>query len=99
MEGCPRLHLGAVASGRQVAKDESCRQQFASKYGAIAFDPELDAAVQSVQGNCRDNFMSVRGICDYRDGSRRNEWQPHAALAAASVMKAIILAMDDSSEK
>ncbi|XP_059487711.1 uncharacterized protein LOC132203739 [Neocloeon triangulifer] len=95
LEGCPRMHLGCVASGRYVAKDESCRQQFTSKYGVIAFDPELDAAVQSVQGNCRDNFMSIRGISDYRDGSRRNEWQPYAALAAASVMKAIVIGMDE----
>ncbi|CAB3373765.1 Hypothetical predicted protein [Cloeon dipterum] len=95
LEGCPRLHLGSVASGRYVVKDESCRQQFASKNEILAYDPELDAAVQSVQGNCRDNFMSIRGISDYRDGSRRNDWQPYSALAAASVMKAIVLGMEE----
>jgi nucleoside phosphorylase len=89
------MHLGPVASGRLVSRDEACRQQFASRYGVLAFDQELDAAVQSVQGNCRDSFVAIRGISDYRDGSsRRSEWQPYAALAAASVMKAIIMAMD-----
>jgi nucleoside phosphorylase len=97
VEGCPRLHLGPIASGRLVSRDETCRQQFAALTGALAFDPQLDAAVQSVRGNCRDAFIAIRGISDYRDGSRRSEWQPYAALAAAAVMKAIVLAMEPPS--
>lgn len=38
--------------------------------------------------------FSFAGIADYRDGTRGKEWQPHAALCAAAVMKAIISAMD-----
>ncbi|CAH2247253.1 jg15450 [Pararge aegeria aegeria] len=38
--------------------------------------------------------MLSSGISDYRDGTRGKEWQPNAALAAAAVMKAIILALE-----
>lgn len=38
-------------------------------------------------------FSHYPGISDYRDGTRGKEWQPHAALAAAAVMKAIVAAM------
>lgn len=93
--GCPVLHLSPVASGRAVSRDDRLRQMFSSKCGALVFDSELDAVLDSVLGNCRDSFLCLRGVADYRgDGSRRSEWQPYAALAAASVMKAVICAME-----
>lgn len=50
--------------------------------------------VESIQGNCRDSFALVRGISDYKDGTRKSPWQPFAALTAAAVVKAIVCAMD-----
>ncbi|XP_015183570.1 PREDICTED: uncharacterized protein LOC107070155 isoform X2 [Polistes dominula] len=94
MEGCPRIHLAPIASGRQIARDDQLRQKFATRFGALAFDAEMDAVVESILGNCRESFAVIRGISDYKDGSRIKEWQPYASLAAASVMKAIICAMD-----
>lgn len=93
--GCPVLHLSPVASGRAVSRDDRLRQMFSSKCGALVFDSEFDAVLDSVLGNCRDSFLCLRGVADYRgDGSRRSGWQPYAALAAASVMKAVICAME-----
>ncbi|XP_050494398.1 uncharacterized protein LOC126875493 isoform X3 [Bombus huntii] len=92
--GCPRIHLAPVASGRHIARDDQLRQKFAARFGALAFDAEMDAVVESILGNCRESFAVIRGISDYKDGSRIKEWQPYASLAAASVMKSIICAMD-----
>ncbi|XP_026281835.1 uncharacterized protein LOC113208839 isoform X2 [Frankliniella occidentalis] len=97
-EGCPRIHLGSIASGRKVAREDMLRQIFSAKYGALAYDCEFDAVIESVQGNCRDNFAILRGIADYKDGARRSEWQPYAALAAASVMKAMICGLEAPSD-
>lgn len=97
-EGCPRIHLGSIASGRKVAREDTLRQMFSAKYGALAYDCEFDAVIESVQGNCRDSFAVLRGIADYKDGARRSEWQPYAALAAASVMKAMICGLDAPSD-
>ncbi|XP_029166241.1 uncharacterized protein LOC114937063 isoform X4 [Nylanderia fulva] len=93
-DGYSRIHLAPVASGRQIARDDQLRQKFASRFGALAFDAEMDAVVESILGNCRENFVVIRGIADYKDGTRIKEWQPYASLTAASVMKAIICAMD-----
>ena len=41
--------------------------------------------------------MLIRGIADYKDGTRRKEWQQYAALMAASVLKSIIVKMDQMS--
>ncbi|XP_011305981.1 uncharacterized protein [Fopius arisanus] len=91
---CPKIHLAPVASGRIVSRDDQLRQKFASRFGCLAFDAEMDAVVESILGNCRDSFAVIRGIADYKDGARGKEWQPYAALAAASVVKSIICAMD-----
>jgi len=40
----------------------------------------------------------IRGMADYKDGTRRSEWQPFASLAAASVMKALICGLDVSND-
>lgn len=93
-KGCPRIHLSPVASGRQVVRDDQLRQQFAAYVGALAFDCEFDAVIESILGNCKDSFICIRGISDYKDGTRRKEWQPYASLAAASVMKAIICGLE-----
>lgn len=93
-EGCPRIHLSPIASGRMVVKDDRLRQQFAAQVGALAFDCEFDSVIESILGNCKDSFICIRGISDYKDGTRRKEWQPYAALAAASVMKSIICGME-----
>ncbi|XP_054279456.1 uncharacterized protein LOC128997788 [Macrosteles quadrilineatus] len=94
VEGLPRLHLGPILSGRAVCKDDSLRQIFSQRCGAKAWDPEFDSVIESVMGNCKDSFAVVRGIADYRDGTRKSPWQAYASLAAASVVKAIISAMD-----
>ncbi|KAF7991901.1 hypothetical protein HCN44_010702 [Aphidius gifuensis] len=92
--GCPKIHLAPIASGRKISRDDQVRQKFSTRFGCLAFDGEMDAVVESVLGNCRDSFTVVRGIADYKDGSRGKEWQPYASLAAASVVKSIICAMD-----
>ncbi|XP_039749383.1 uncharacterized protein LOC120626142 isoform X1 [Pararge aegeria] len=90
----PRVHCAPVAGGRAVSCAGEARAAFASHARALAYDCELDAVLDSVVGNCKDCFLSIRGISDYRDGTRGKEWQPNAALAAAAVMKAIILALE-----
>ncbi|CAG9836488.1 unnamed protein product [Diabrotica balteata] len=95
LDGCPRIHLSTIASGRQVVKDDRLRQQFANQVGALAFDCEFDTVIESILGNCKDSFCIIRGISDYKDGTRRKEWQPYASLAAASVMKAIVCGMEN----
>ncbi|RXG69333.1 hypothetical protein Avbf_05797 [Armadillidium vulgare] len=93
-DGEPRIHLGPIASGRAVISNEQTRQEFANKLSVLAFDREFDAVIESVYGNRKDHYTLIRGICDYKDGTRGREWQPIAALAAAAFTKSIICALD-----
>ncbi|XP_045513472.1 uncharacterized protein LOC123720647 isoform X2 [Pieris brassicae] len=89
-----RVHCAPVAGGRAVSCGGEVRAAFANHARALAYDCELDAVLDSVVGNRKDCFICIRGISDYRDGTRGKEWQPHAALTAAAVMKTIIAAME-----
>ena len=45
-------------------------------------------------GNRKDHYTLIRGISDYKDGTRRKEWQHYAALMAASVLKSLVLRIE-----
>ncbi|XP_013773679.1 uncharacterized protein LOC106458690 isoform X3 [Limulus polyphemus] len=92
--GKSMIHFGGVASGRALMKDDAVRQEFANQRGILAFDSEFDAVVESIYGNRKDNYVFIRGISDYKDGTKNKEWQPYSALAAAAFMKALICALD-----
>lgn len=89
-----RLHLGPIGSGYDLIKSDTLRNEFAKKYGLLATDVEMNSVLDSIVGNCRDSFILIKGISDYKDGTSTKKWQNYASLAAASVMKAVICAMD-----
>lgn len=89
-EGVPNVHYGQIGSGRPVTKYDSTRLDFAHRYNISCFDAEFDQVLESIVGNRKDNFLFIRGIADYNDGTRNKEWQPYASLVAAAMMKTII---------
>lgn len=90
----PVIHFGAIGSGRDVMKDDSLRVEFASQHGLLAYDKEFDAVVESIHGNRKDNYIFIRGIADYKDGTQQKDWQPYASLMAAAFMKAMICCLE-----
>ncbi|KPU77372.1 uncharacterized protein Dana_GF21835, isoform B [Drosophila ananassae] len=96
VDGVPRLrlHLGPIGSGRDLVRSDDLRTQFARKYGLLATDVEMSSVLDSIIGNCRESFILVKGIADYKDGTSTRKWQNFAALSAASVVKSVICGMD-----
>nr|XP_042894733.1 uncharacterized protein LOC107448896 isoform X2 [Parasteatoda tepidariorum] len=92
--GAPVLHFGAVGSGRVLMHDDTKRLTFADKHGIMSFDTGFGSVVESIFGNRKDDYIFIRGIADYKDGTKKKEWQPYAALAAAAVMKSILSNLD-----
>ncbi|XP_022208519.2 uncharacterized protein LOC111064952 isoform X1 [Drosophila obscura] len=96
VNGVPRLrlHLGPIGSGRDLVRSDDLRTQFARKYGLLATDVEMSSVLDSIIGNCRESFVLVKGISDYKDGMSTRKWQNFAALSAAAVVKSVICGMD-----
>lgn len=95
-DGLPsmRIHLGAIGSGRDLIKSDNSRNDFAKEHNLLATDVELSSVLDSIIGNCRDSFILVKGVSDYKDGMSTRKWQNYASLSAASVVKSIICGMD-----
>ncbi|KAL3434554.1 nucleoside phosphorylase domain-containing protein [Aspergillus tetrazonus] len=73
-----------IASGNQVMKHGKTRDRISREHGIICF--EMEAA------GITDNFpcLVIRGICDYADSHKNNEWHGYAAATAAAYAKKFI---------
>src|SRR5690606_20823674 len=73
-----QVHYGTIASGNQVIKDGATRERLSSRFGGVLCF-EMEAA------GLMNNYPSlvIRGISDYADSHKNNEWQPYAAATAA----------------
>ena len=81
----PVIHYGNIASGNQVMRDATTRDQLAHQENVICF--EMEAAGFMDRLPC----LVVRGICDYADSHKNKKWQPYAAVVAAAYAKELLL--------
>lgn len=94
----PLLHLGVVGAGKVLGREDNLRDSFTDQHAVCCVDTGFQAVMDSIDGNRKDSFVIVRGVADYRDGMHRREWQGYAALAAAAVMKAIVLELPSQTD-
>ncbi|KAF5544724.1 ankyrin protein [Fusarium mexicanum] len=78
------VHYGTVASGNTLMKDAAKRDELASRENILCF--EMEAA------GLMDGFrcLVIRGICDYSDAHKNDQWQGYAAMTAAVYAKQIL---------
>ncbi|RFN43647.1 g-protein beta wd-40 repeats containing [Fusarium flagelliforme] len=79
----PVIHYGTIASGNQVIKDATIRDQLGKELGILCFEMEA-AGLQDYPS------LTVRGICDYADSHKNDTWQYYAAATAAAFTKELL---------
>ncbi|KAH2183704.1 hypothetical protein KXW61_002109 [Aspergillus fumigatus] len=80
----PLPHYGIIASGNSVIKHGCTREQLHLELGALCF--EMEASGLMLDFPC----IVIRGICDYSDTHKNEQWQGYAALAAAAYAKELL---------
>lgn len=84
-----KIFYGTIASGDKVIKDASVRDMISrSVDSAICF--EMEAAGLSNSFPC----IVIRGICDYADSHKNDDWHPYAAAVAAACAKELLTYTD-----
>ena len=80
----PMVHFGRMGSGDTVMKWAQGRDRIAKTKDVIAFEME-GAGVW-------DHFPSImiKGVCDYADSHKNDQWHYYAASTAAACMKAFL---------
>ncbi|EHK40431.1 hypothetical protein TRIATDRAFT_181285, partial [Trichoderma atroviride IMI 206040] len=81
----PHIHYGFIASGNQVIKDAVTRDRIGAEMNVLCF--EMEGAGVMVTGKC----LVIRGICDYADSHKNDEWHKYAAATAAAYTKFFLL--------
>ncbi|OGM43807.1 Pfs domain protein [Aspergillus bombycis] len=83
----PVVHYGRIASANQVMKDSRRRDQLAKKLGICCVEMEAAGLMNNIP------CLVIRGISDYADSHKNEEWQLYAVTAAAAYAKELILAV------
>ncbi|PGH09567.1 hypothetical protein GX51_00673 [Blastomyces parvus] len=78
------IHHGLIASGNQLMKDALIRDRLAAEKDVLCF--EMEAAGLTNHFPC----LVIRGICDYSDTHKNNDWQGYAAMVAAAYAKDLL---------
>lgn len=79
----PRVHYGPIASGNRLIRDAVFAEEIRQKYGNLCF--EMEAAGL-------DDFpsLTVRGISDYCDTHKNDDWHKYAAVTAAAYARELL---------
>ncbi|EHK50318.1 hypothetical protein TRIATDRAFT_211690 [Trichoderma atroviride IMI 206040] len=78
------VHYGPIASANTLMKDALVRDKLTSKKDVLCF--EMEAAGLISHFPC----LVIRGICDYSDSHKNDEWQGYAAMVAAAYAKDLL---------
>ncbi len=85
----PRIFLGPIASSNTLLKNPVRRDDLRDKYGVKAVEMEGSGTADAAWMSQAHHFV-IRGICDYCDTKKGDDWQNYAAAAAAGYLKAIL---------
>jgi nucleoside phosphorylase len=85
----PKIHRGVIASGEKVIAEKAVRNQIASVSRKILAIEMEGYGVSSAawQSPSRPRVLVIRAISDRADRSKKYDWQPYAAAAAAGFTK------------
>lgn len=72
------MHWGTIASGELVVKDAKMRDKLAKKHGVLCFEMEAVGVLTGFP------CIVIRGISDYCDSHKNDDWHGFAAAAAAA---------------
>ncbi|KAK3648869.1 hypothetical protein LTR56_007309 [Elasticomyces elasticus] len=84
----PEIHYGVIASSNTLVKNAQYRDDMLQHLGSEGVDPiciEMEAAGLMNSFPC----LVIRGICDYADEYKNDDWQAYAAIAAAAICQGV----------
>lgn len=78
----PRVHYGPIASGNRLVRDAVFAEEDSKRYDNLCF--EEAAGLDSFPS------LTIRGISDYCDTHKNDDWHQYAAVAAAAYAKELL---------
>lgn len=88
-ENQPKVHYGPIGSSNTLLKNEEKRDSLKTKYGVKAIEME-SSGIADGTWTLSKGYIVVRGIVDYCNSDKNDNWHNYAAICAASYTKCII---------
>ncbi|KOC15945.1 hypothetical protein AFLA70_169g002231 [Aspergillus flavus AF70] len=85
----PKVFYGLIASGNQVVRDARHRDRL-GRENVICVEMEGAGVMRTT------DCLVIRGICDYADSHKNQQWQEYAAATAAAYAKFFLSQMRES---
>lgn len=95
--GVPRVFTGPIASSNTLLKKATRRDALRDQFRVKAVEMEGSGIADAAWDTADAGYLVVRGICDYCDHNKGDEWQNYAAVVAAAYTRALLEAMPASS--
>lgn len=89
----PEVHYGTILSGNAVIKMKAVRDDLRDKWDSIAIEMEA-AGITSRLG-----VAVVRGISDFADSNKNDDWHGYAAIVAAAYAKELVIKLGSVQRK
>lgn len=87
--GWPLVHYGTIGSANILLKDPHERDQLGREHGVRGVEME-GSGIADAAWSFGKGYLVVRGVCDYCDMNKKDEWQGYAAVVAAAYARALI---------
>jgi hypothetical protein len=81
--------VGTIASANQVLKNPIRRDQLRNEHRAKAVEME-GSGIADLAWTRSIEYFVVRGICDYCDTNKRDDWQDYASVVAAAYTRVLL---------
>lgn len=92
IKGQPRVFTGPIASANILQKEPNARDKLREKFKVKAIEMEA-SGIADATWNHEVGYLVVRGICDYCDSHKNDDWQQYAAVVAAAYTRALVESM------
>lgn len=89
IENDPRVFHGPIASSNTLLKNERKRDFLRDSYGVKAIEME-GSGIADGTWTLSKGYIIVRGIVDYCNSDKNDDWHNYAAISAASYSRSII---------
>ena len=89
IDGQPRVFYGPIASADRLLKNPIKRDELREKFKIKAVEME-SSGIADATWNREVGYLAIRGICDYCDSNKGDDWQDYAAIIAAAYTRALI---------
>ncbi|KAH7031902.1 nucleoside phosphorylase domain-containing protein [Macrophomina phaseolina] len=83
-EDNPIVHYSLIASTNTLRKNAEIRDSFAEKHDALCFQMEAAGLMNHFP------YLVIRGICDYSDTHKNEDWQGYVAVTVATYAKDLL---------